>query len=160
MWGLIIRNQVEDELHDITYARSSMTLAHGDTKALSSDEDGVIVETEKDFQLNHEGHEVHEGRAGFTTQLPQGRRGRQLPEENTQGVDVLPSCLSTAKQPLPGRGAETGRTQQVGWRTSRQCLFSYTGKGAGAGLTTHFMFFMSFMVRVWFRSASLRLERA
>ena len=68
--------------------------------------------TEKDFQLNHEGHEVHEGRAGFTTQLPQGRKDDDCLVENTQRVGVLPSCLSKAKEPLPGRGAETGRTHK------------------------------------------------
>ena len=60
--------------------------------------------------LYQEGHEAHEGSGGFTTNLfPQRRRDAEDDDslvENTQGVEVLPSCLSTAKQPLSHRDTE------------------------------------------------------
>ena len=59
--------------------------------------------TQEGLHLNHEGHEVHEGGAGFTTNSRRGAGDDDGIEDNTQRVGVLPSCLSKAKEPLSQR---------------------------------------------------------
>ena len=92
--------------------------------------------TQEGLHLNHEGHEVHEGGAEFTTQFPQRHRDAEDDDclaENTQRVGVLPSCMSKAKEPLSQRHkvAETQedlRLNHVGHEVHE----------GGAGFTTNF----------------------
>jgi len=45
-----------------------------------------VTETQEDLRLNHEGHEVHEGGAGFTTNF---RRGAENSRQGNEGIEGL-----------------------------------------------------------------------